>query len=106
VPKRGDRLHKSELLGLVTLEAMACGKPVIVTNDTSLPELVVEGETGFAVAPFDLAALRTRIEQLVADPGLSRRLGAQARAHVETNFNWGRTARRGMEFYGRLRSKA
>jgi glycosyltransferase involved in cell wall biosynthesis len=100
-----DPAHdSSELLGLVTLEAMGCGKPVIVTRTASLPELVVDGETGFVVDPRDQAALRRHVEGFLRDPGLSRRMGAAARRHVEQHFTWDQVARRGMEFYQRLRS--
>jgi glycosyltransferase involved in cell wall biosynthesis len=95
---------KTELLGLVALEAMAAGKPVIVTRTSALPDSVIEGETGFVVEPFDPAALRHRIEVLLGDDDLSRRMGAAARRHVEANFTWKRVAERGHEFYERLRS--
>ena len=92
----------SELLGLVTLEAMASGKPVIVTRTASLPELVREGETGFIVPPNDPAALRSALEKLVAQPQLSLQMGAAARRHVEGNFTWSQVAQRGLSFYRRL----
>jgi len=93
---------KSELLGLVTLEAMACGRPVIVTRTASLPELVVDGQTGFVVPPHDLTALRDRIDQLVGNPALSQSMGAAARRHIETSFTWDQAARRGLDFYREL----
>ena len=93
---------KSELLGLVALEGMAAGKPVIVTRTTSLPELVVDGVTGFVVPPHDLGALREKIGLLVRQPELSRRLGEQARAHVRQHFTWSAVARRGLDFYRAL----
>jgi glycosyltransferase involved in cell wall biosynthesis len=92
----------SELLGLVTLEGMAHGKPVIVTRTGSLPELVKDGETGYVVAPGDARALREHIEQLVANPGLSVSMGRAARAHVLENFTWDRVAARGLDFYRQL----
>lgn len=93
---------KSELLGLVALEGMANAKPVIVTRTASLPELPVDGETGFVVPPHDLTALRERISQLVKDPELSRKMGQAARRHVEAKFTWQQVARRGFEFYEKL----
>jgi glycosyltransferase involved in cell wall biosynthesis len=94
----------SELLGLVALEGMAHGKPVIVTRTASLPELVVEGETGFVVPPGDRAALRERVEALLADRALRERMGAAARRHVAARFTWDRVAERGLAFYRELRS--
>ena len=96
---------KSELLGLVALEGMAAGKPVIVTRTTSLPELVVDGVTGFIVPPHDLVALREKINLLVRNPELSRRLGEQARDHVRQNFSWAAVAGRGLDFYRALAAR-
>ena len=90
---------KSELLGLVTLEAMASAKPVIVTQTASLPELVIDGETGFIVPPHNADALRARIELFLQQPALTQRMGAAARRHIEQNFTWDRVARRGLDFY-------
>ena len=102
IPTSPGARDKSELLGLVTLEAMAAGKPVIVTSITSLPELVRDGETGYIVPPHDLPTLADRIQRLVKDPDLSIRLGNAAAAHVRKNFTWENSARRGMELYRRI----
>jgi glycosyltransferase involved in cell wall biosynthesis len=102
IPAPGAGGDKSELLGLVALEGMAAGKPAIVTSITSLPELVVDGETGYVVAPHDLTSLGRRVEALVSDPELSVRLGRKARARVEAEFTWAATAARGLDFYRRL----
>lgn len=102
IPTCAGALDKSELLGLVTLEAMASGKPVIVTAITSLPELVLDGETGYIVPPHDLPALQDRIVRLVRDPVLSQKLGAAAARHVKAKFSWDETARRGLALYQRV----
>lgn len=104
VPVSEGASDTSELLGLVTLEGMAHGKPVIVTRTASLPELVIDGETGFVVEPWDPEALRERIAALLDDPALSVRMGARARAHVRQRFNWEQVARAGLRFYEELRS--
>ena len=102
LPAKHGVADKAELLGLVTLEGMASARPVIVTATASLPELVVDGTTGFVVPPFDLAALRARVERLVGDAALVQHMGAAARLHVEENFTWDRVARRGLAFYEQL----
>jgi glycosyltransferase involved in cell wall biosynthesis len=93
---------KPELLGLVCLEGMASGKPVVVTRLTSLPELVLDGETGFIVEPYDRAALGRRIDELVHDPALAARMGERARRHVAARFTWDATVARGAELYRRI----
>lgn len=102
LPSTDGGPDKSELLGLVALEGMAGGKPVIVTRTTSLPELVVDGETGFIVPPRDLGALGAKMALLVGNPDLSRRLGRQAREHVQRRFTWDKTADVALDFYRRL----
>lgn len=93
---------KSELLGLVNLEAMASGKPVIVTRTCSLPELVKDGETGFIVPPNDRPVLREKIELLLSDTALAQKMGRAARLHIEEKFTWDRVVHRGLEFYREL----
>jgi glycosyltransferase involved in cell wall biosynthesis len=102
LPRADVEGDKSELLGLVALEAMACGKPVIVTRTASLPELVVDGKTGFIVEPHDRETLGRRLGELVRDPQLCQSLGLAARRHVEENFTWDRVAERGLAFYREL----
>lgn len=84
------------------LEAMASGKPVIVTNTTSLPELVVNGETGMIVPAYDGAAMRRAVAIFLNDPELCRSWGARARRHVIENFGWQAAARRGLDLYESL----
>jgi glycosyltransferase involved in cell wall biosynthesis len=102
-PHRGE--DRSELLGLVTLEAQTMGKPVIVTRTTSLPELVKDRVTGFIVPPSDLQALQMKLRQILSDPELARTMGRQAEQHARSNFTWKATAQRGLDFYRKLRER-
>lgn len=88
----GKRYPKSEILGLVLLEAMACGTPVVCSAIGGMPELVVDGETGFIVRPDDPSALGDRVEQILNDQALGARLGERARAHTLDRFTWDRVA--------------
>jgi glycosyltransferase involved in cell wall biosynthesis len=102
IPSPSDAGDKSELLGLVALEGMAAGRPVIVTRVTSLPELVVDGETGYVVPPNDLEALGRRIRELVENPVKAEQMGQTAREHVRRRFSWPAVAQRGLDFYREL----
>ncbi len=66
----------------VSLEAMAMGRPVVASRIGGLPDIVIDGETGFLVPPGDELALQQAIERLVADPALRERMGARARQRV------------------------
>ena len=68
----------SEGLPLSVLEAMACGLPVVATNVGGIPEVVIEGETGFLVPPQDSATLAARLEALTKSEDLRLRMGAAA----------------------------
>jgi glycosyltransferase involved in cell wall biosynthesis len=78
---------RREAYGLVYLEAGAARLPVIGSSVGAGPELVIDGETGFLVAPGDVAALAARLRTLVDDRTLARRLGESARARVERDFD-------------------
>jgi glycosyltransferase involved in cell wall biosynthesis len=70
--------------GLVTIEAMSAGLPVVVSDHAGSAEAVRDGETGFVVPVRDPATLRDRLQTLLADPVLRRRMGAAARAAAES----------------------
>jgi glycosyltransferase involved in cell wall biosynthesis len=71
-----------EPLGLVPIEAMAAGTPVVVTRVGALPEVVVHERTGLVVEPGDPAALAEALDTIVGDPLLQRIYGAAGRARA------------------------
>lgn len=90
----------NELFGLALVEAMACGCPVIASDVASLPEIVVDRETGLLVPPNDPTAIGRAIEDLAGDIELWRRLSAGARRRVEERFTWDHVADRCLRAYG------
>jgi glycosyltransferase involved in cell wall biosynthesis len=98
----GRSIAVSELLGLVVLEAMASGTPVVASRLGGLPEIVQHGETGFLVTPGNTGELRERVEQILTDPALAARLGAAARASVLECFTWRACAERCLAAYAKL----
>ena len=70
------------------LEAMACGKPVVATRVAGIPEAVRDGETGYVVEVGDHEAFAARVLKLLRDPSLREKLGKNARALVEGEFNY------------------
>jgi glycosyltransferase involved in cell wall biosynthesis len=91
-----------ELLGLVALEAMASGTPVVASRIGGLAEVVLDGETGFLVEPGDVDQLRDRLACLLSDSRLAVRLGGSARDLVTQRFTWRACAQRCLRAYQEL----
>jgi glycosyltransferase involved in cell wall biosynthesis len=90
---------RSEGLPVSVLEAMAAELPVVASRVGGVPELVLDGETGFLVAPESPRDLAVALRRLVDDRDLRRRLGAVGRVRAETRFNVNLFRRAHVELY-------
>jgi len=88
-----------ESFGMVALEAMACGTPVVASHTGGLAYLVQDGITGFTVPGGDVAALANRLTQLIDDSDLRQKLGSQAAEYART-YAWENITARIMALYG------
>jgi glycosyltransferase involved in cell wall biosynthesis len=68
-----------ETFGIVAIEAMAMGRPVIASRIGGLTDIIIDGETGFLIAPDDSVALRRAIKRLTDNTALRKRMGQGAR---------------------------
>ena len=105
-----------EPFGIINLEAMACGTPVVASKVGGIPEVVVDGVTGLLVpleqqteSPFEpldprrfSADLAAAINRLLGDPDLRQRMAQAGRERVEREFSWPAIARQTADLYGSL----
>lgn len=77
----------SEGMSNAILEYMACGRPVVATRAGGNPEVVRDGETGYLVPSGDAAALAKSLSDLLRNPALRQRMGAEGRRVVEKKFS-------------------
>lgn len=81
-----------EPFGIVPLEAMACGVPVVAAAVGGLRDTVVDHETGLLVPPQDPPATAEALARLLADPGLRRELGRAGQQRARARYSWDRVA--------------
>ena len=97
-----------EPFGLVILEAMACETAVVASRVGGIPEIVVEGESGYLV-DYDAdepraftTALAARIQELLSDPARASKMGKAGRQRVMDRFGWPSIAARTLDLYNSL----
>jgi len=91
-----------EPLGIVNLEAMACGTAVVGSRTGGIPEVVVEGETGLLVPPGEPGLLADALNVLLRDPERARAMGQAGRKRAVAEFGWPAIAAQTAELYAEL----
>jgi glycosyltransferase involved in cell wall biosynthesis len=102
VPSVTARAGNQEGLGMVLLEAAASATPVVATDHGGIPEVVVDGVTGFLVPEHGPGELAERLRTLMSTESIAARLGGAARARVEAAFDIRRQTRVLEGIYGGL----
>ncbi|MBM7566730.1 glycosyltransferase family 4 protein [Paenibacillus sacheonensis] len=87
-----------EAFGLVNVEAMACGLPVVATRAGGMKEIIDDGVTGYLVDPEHVVTeMRSRLLELLCNERLRQEMGCQSRKRVEQHFTWQHSANRWLE---------
>jgi glycosyltransferase involved in cell wall biosynthesis len=102
LPSVVDERDDTEGLGVVLLEALACGTPCVASAVGGIPDVIVDGLNGFLVEPGNPRALADGISQIVADEQQRRKMGEQGRRFVEERFSWQAKAREIIDVYERV----
>ena len=91
-----------EPLGIVNLEAMACGTAVVGSRVGGIPEVVADGETGLLVPPGDPVALGAALSGLARDPDRAAEMGRRGRERAIAEFSWTAIAAQTAQLYSEL----
>jgi glycosyltransferase involved in cell wall biosynthesis len=92
--------NENQTWGLAAIEALACGRPVIVSTGCGVSEVVVDGVHGLLVPPRRPDLIANCLTRLMDDPDLRRRLGEAGRRLVEGELSWRRYAERMLTVFG------
>jgi glycosyltransferase involved in cell wall biosynthesis len=88
-----------EPFGKVLVEAMACGKPVVATQTSGIPEVVLNNETGILVPPRRPTFLAQAIIKILSDKKTSEKMGLKGRQRAIRLFTWQKVAERVHQAY-------
>ncbi|WP_328350801.1 glycogen synthase [Streptomyces sp. NBC_00457] len=97
-----------EPLGIVNLEAMACGTPVVASRVGGIPEVVEDGKTGVLVSVDDdfETGLAQALDSVLGDPEAAGRMGEAGRERAVGEFGWDAVARRTVQLYREILKQA
>ena len=101
VDSKGD----TEGLGVVLIEAMELGLPVVASNVGGIPDVVVDGVSGILVPEKDPQALANAYKRLAAEPELQKQLLEGARKRIDESFNWSKIVKRQIAVYEKIKNK-
>ena len=84
------------------MEYMALGKPVVATNGGGTPEILLDGETGYLVAPFTPIVMAEKIQYLLSHPEVANHMGTIGKQRIRSQFSLSGMAESYIELYHRL----
>jgi glycosyltransferase involved in cell wall biosynthesis len=102
LPSIVDRREDTEGLGVVLLEALACGTPCVASRVGGIVDIITEGLNGYLVEPASPKALAKRISRLITDDRLREEMGRQGRESIEKRFAWRVQAQEILDVYRKI----
>ena len=105
LPAIVDHKGDTEGLGVVLIEAMELGLPIVASNVGGIPDVVVNNESGILVPEKDPVALADAIKRIESDPQYTARLLEGARNRIAEHFTWDNITRRQIEIYEQLTNR-
>ncbi|MEK6837350.1 MAG: glycosyltransferase family 4 protein, partial [Nanoarchaeota archaeon] len=105
LPSIIDSKGDTEGLGVVLLEAIAAGTPVVASNVGGIPDVITSNKTGLLVGQKNPAALSKAIVSLLKNSWLRKRFGTAAKIRVEKNFSWEKIAAEFAKVYDSIISR-
>ena len=102
IPSIVDSKGETETLGIVALEATACGRPVVASRVGGLVDIMKDGFNGFLVEQKNPEEIAGRLGILLEDDALRKKMSKNARACTEKNFSWGSAVEKGFEIYKKV----
>ena len=95
-------LSREESFGVAVLESCSVSKPVVVSNAGGLPEVVVDNKTGFVVEKEDYISAAKKIEKLILNPDLRKKMGENGRKRVMNEYCWDKNVNQMIDIYKEL----
>ena len=105
LPSIIDSQGNTEGLGVVLIEAMACGLPVIGSNIGGIPDIIHEGETGLLFTQKNISELSKSIIKIIENPDLRERIANKGYQMVKSNFSWEKIAKEYIHCYNVAKSR-
>lgn len=106
VPSIVDSNGETETLGIVAVEAIACGKPAIVSNVGGLVDVIKDGYNGFLVNEKSPEQLAEKIDFILSKPEITAKFSANARKYCEEKFTWARAVDKTIAIYEKVAKKS
>ena len=99
LPSKVDEIGQTETLGVVTIEALSYGLPVVASNIGGIPDVIINEETGLLFESGDYQQLAEKIITIFENPVFAAELVERGQKHINENYSWDRIVARLEDLY-------